>query len=240
MRNRNPFYKLNAKKETVFPSSLWDTYFSEEEGDFVPEVDYCEVPQWAWHCSNQFELNSLLSEHCPERIASYLEDILGVFTFDESVIHSGTEDIKPSKVPADVARTKRTRSKRKADPKPFVPRLVEIAPKTFAEQKMSDYLALKLGGVRESINPSGRVDVLTKDYVIEVKVASHWKHGVGQALIYSFYYPDRLPALFLFGSDAPLYRDLAKQHCERFGIVYAEAISIESIQSMVDDDLFVA
>ncbi|WP_193200223.1 hypothetical protein [Nostoc sp. MG11] len=95
-------------------------------------------------------------------------------------------------------------------------------PKDPAEQRMSNKLAGILGGIREASNPSGRVDVLTKLYVIEVKKACNWKHGIGQALVYQFYYPDKKAVLFLFGEDVNLYRDLAKQHCDRLGVLYRE------------------
>jgi hypothetical protein len=91
-----------------------------------------------------------------------------------------------------------------------------------AEQRMSDKLAERLSGIREASNPCGRVDVLTKSYVIEVKKACNWKHGIGQALVYQFYYSDKKPVLFLFGDDVDLYRDLAKKHCHRLGVIYRE------------------
>ena len=95
-------------------------------------------------------------------------------------------------------------------------------PKDPVEQRMSNKLAVMLGGIREATNPSGRVDVLTKLYVIEVKKACNWKHGIGQALVYQFYYPDKKPVLFLFGEDVDLYRDLAAWHCDRQGVLYRE------------------
>ncbi|WP_375506105.1 hypothetical protein [uncultured Nostoc sp.] len=95
-------------------------------------------------------------------------------------------------------------------------------PKDPAEERVSNQLAEILGGIRETPNPSGRVDVLTKLYVIEVKKACNWKHGIGQALVYQFYYPNKKPVLFLFGEDLSLYRDLAKKHCHRLGVVYRE------------------
>lgn len=94
--------------------------------------------------------------------------------------------------------------------------------KTLIEQAKSDILATKLNGVRESVNPCGRVDVLTSQYVIEVKEAANWKHAIGQVIVYSFYYPDRKPMLYLFGNDVTKYRKFAKQHCERLGIEYRE------------------
>ncbi len=88
---------------------------------------------------------------------------------------------------------------------------------------MSNLLAAVIGGTREAPTLSGRIDVITNNHVIEVKNAADWKHGIGQVIIYSFYHPDKKPALFLFGSNVKIYRAIAKQHCDRLGILYREA-----------------
>ncbi|BAY41965.1 hypothetical protein NIES2111_63610 (plasmid) [Nostoc sp. NIES-2111] len=106
--------------------------------------------------------------------------------------------------------------------KPVTPVAIPSTPKDPVEQRMSDKLAAILGGVREAANPSGRVDVLTKVYVIEVKKACNWKHGIGQALVYQFYYPNKKPVLFLFGKDVDLYRPIAQEHCQRLGVLYRQ------------------
>ncbi|MUH00374.1 hypothetical protein F7734_52140 [Scytonema sp. UIC 10036] len=97
-------------------------------------------------------------------------------------------------------------------------------PKTLAEQEVSIRLAAVLKGVREVANNAGRVDVLTKEYVIEVKTASDWKHGIGQVLVYSLYYPNKKPVLLLFGEDIEIYRSIAQEHCARLNILYKEEI----------------
>jgi len=97
-----------------------------------------------------------------------------------------------------------------------------VVSKTLIEQGKSDFLADKLNGHREVKNPAGRVDVLTSEYVIEVKEANNWKHAIGQILVYSFYYPNHKPMLYLFGDDLVNYRLIAQEHCKRLGIIYAE------------------
>lgn len=94
--------------------------------------------------------------------------------------------------------------------------------KTLIEQGKSDFLANELNGYREVKNPAGRVDVLTSEYVIEVKEANNWKHAIGQILVYSFYYPNHKPMLYLFGDDLANYRLIAQEHCKRLGIIYTE------------------
>lgn len=108
-------------------------------------------------------------------------------------------------------------------PKPKEKKMIANAPKDLAEQRMSNRLAAVIGGTREALTLAGRIDVITNNHVIEVKNAADWKHGIGQVIIYSFYYPDKKPALFLFGSNVKTYRAIAKQHCDRLGILYREA-----------------
>ena len=96
--------------------------------------------------------------------------------------------------------------------------------KTLLELAVSEKLAKALNGQREAANPAGRVDVLTSEHVIEVKEACNWKHGIGQALIYSFYYPGRKPMLYLFGENLEVFQEIAKQHCDRLGIEYRDSL----------------
>ncbi len=95
--------------------------------------------------------------------------------------------------------------------------------KTQAELVVSDYLSVLLDGVREVVTDAGRIDVLTNKYVIEVKEASDWKHGIGQVIVYSFYYPNKQPVLYLFGENIFTYKDIAMFHCEKLGITYKDA-----------------
>lgn len=53
------------------------------------------------------------------------------------------------------------------------------------ESYYSDMIAKELDGAREVKVKSGRVDILTKNYAIEVKKAPQWKHAIGQALWYA-------------------------------------------------------
>lgn len=53
------------------------------------------------------------------------------------------------------------------------------------ESYYTKLLAQRLDGVTEHKVQSGRVDIFTDQYAIEVKRASDWKHSIGQALWYA-------------------------------------------------------
>jgi hypothetical protein len=102
------------------------------------------------------------------------------------------------------------------------------------EKLTADRLALALEGEREAINDDGRVDILTKEYVIEVKSACNYKHAIGQAIVYSFHYPSKTPMIYLFGDNLEEYRYRAMYHCTRLSIEYRD--SITGIERTWNDD----
>lgn len=61
----------------------------------------------------------------------------------------------------------------------------------------------------EVITTAGIVDVMTQNWVIEVKEASSWKHALGQALAYSVV-TGREPAVALFGTISLIAKDILK------------------------------
>lgn len=69
----------------------------------------------------------------------------------------------------------------------------------------------KLGGYREVHVPSGRIDILTFDKIIEVKIKSGYKGAIGQVLAYSFDKPGYLPCLALIGDRDHRIEKLAKE-----------------------------
>lgn len=73
--------------------------------------------------------------------------------------------------------------------------------KTFVglESVICARLKEELGALSEVVTPSGRIDLLTEDFVIEVKKAEKWKDGVGQLQAYQVYYPTHQKRLHLFG-----------------------------------------
>lgn len=54
------------------------------------------------------------------------------------------------------------------------------------------------GGEREVMLPFGRVDLVTDEYVIEVKHVSKWLEAT-KVLAYTAYIPNRKPRVHLFG-----------------------------------------
>nr|WP_290222762.1 hypothetical protein [Trichocoleus desertorum] len=85
---------------------------------------------------------------------------------------------------------------------------------TGREAEYRDRLAAKLKGKIEVQTPDGRIDVLTKKEVIEVKCAPDWKHGLGQVLAYSKYYPSHQKRLHLYGEVTPQKLRQIKQQCQ--------------------------
>lgn len=76
------------------------------------------------------------------------------------------------------------------------------------EAVIRDRLAKKLRGKTEvacDVGYVGRIDVLTKRYVIEVKSCANWTHGIGQLLMYGRAHPDHKLRLHLFDHDADKY-----------------------------------
>jgi hypothetical protein len=178
--------------------------------DVLPECNFSLNTERDW-----LLVTSIYAKRYPEKVLVPNSEI--------EVIEKEDEVVKP-KPPS--YRQHDFRKVKPSKPLPIISLPTPVAapstPKDPAEQRMSNKLAGILGGIREASNPSGRVDVLTKLYVIEVKKACNWKHGIGQALVYQFYYPDKKPVLFLFGEDVNLYRDLAAWHCSRLGVLYRE------------------
>lgn len=68
------------------------------------------------------------------------------------------------------------------------------------EKKVQDMLLLQVGGQTEVHVPTGRVDILTPFFVIEIKHGRSWMHGIGQLQAYGQYFPERRKILQLFGN----------------------------------------
>lgn len=71
---------------------------------------------------------------------------------------------------------------------------------TVKEREVRDALCRNLGAktMTEVLTPSGSVDVLSENEVIEVKHYRLWKFGIGQAIAYGYYYPSHKKFLNLF------------------------------------------
>lgn len=86
------------------------------------------------------------------------------------------------------------------------------------ERDIAQALAAREGGQCEVRTIAGNIDVLTPQYVYEVKVARQWKAALGQVLAYARAYPDRKPRLCLFGELGGMTRRDVEEHCRAAGV----------------------
>ena len=77
-----------------------------------------------------------------------------------------------------------------------------------------------MGGTKEVKTPAGNIDLLTPTHIIEVKIAHNWKHGLGQLLAYSEYFPYYAKRLHLFSYQeiSAEFLHLVIQSCERLSV----------------------
>lgn len=60
-------------------------------------------------------------------------------------------------------------------------------------------LAKELNAEMEVKTPTGFIDLLNEESIIEIKRYSHWKHALGQIICYSKFYPLKQKVIYLFG-----------------------------------------
>jgi hypothetical protein len=72
------------------------------------------------------------------------------------------------------------------------------------EKAIVEKLNKTIKGETENFVSNGRIDILTKNEIIEVKVGELYKHTLGQILAYDLYYPNRKKIIYLF--------DISKHH----------------------------
>jgi hypothetical protein len=81
----------------------------------------------------------------------------------------------------------------------LLPDWLEIETRNYPERFVRDWLQTQLGGEIEVPTPDGPIDLLTDANVIEVKAIELWKEAIGHIITKSANYPDRYPAILLFG-----------------------------------------
>lgn len=67
------------------------------------------------------------------------------------------------------------------------------------EREIQVKLAKELNAKMEVETPVGRIDLLNKDSIIEIKRFSQWKDALGQILSYGMFYPLKKKVIYLFG-----------------------------------------
>ena len=94
------------------------------------------------------------------------------------------------------------------------------APSEGTEAWYRDKLAKELGGKTEiHIDQVGRIDILTKAEIIEVKNIKGWKSAIGQIKSYGQYYPNHRMRIHLFGKLTESKLKTIQQVCNIEGII---------------------
>jgi hypothetical protein len=94
-----------------------------------------------------------------------------------------------------------------------------VSPAIFdSEVKVQKSLQQREGGKVEVETPVGFIDLLTNDYVIEIKHVIDWKDGV-KVLAYAQYFPNRQPRIHVFGDYTESFREIVEQTLSKLGIV---------------------
>lgn len=90
------------------------------------------------------------------------------------------------------------------------------------ESSVRDRVAESHHGRKEVWTPSGVIDVLTENEVIEIKYYKNWQRGMGQVLAYGSHYKDRAKRLHLFAHNGDNRVDefvsQATSVCGKFGV----------------------
>ncbi|MEM7593064.1 MAG: hypothetical protein AAF383_16365 [Cyanobacteria bacterium P01_A01_bin.83] len=82
------------------------------------------------------------------------------------------------------------------------------------EKVVRDRLASTISGSKmEVVTKSGRIDILTPSEIIEVKQVRRYKHAMGQVTSYSYYYPQHIRRIHLYGKVSSKQRKLIIQEC---------------------------
>lgn len=94
------------------------------------------------------------------------------------------------------------------------------APLEGTEAWYRDKLARELEGKTEvHIDKVGRVDILTKTEIIEVKNTKGWKSAIGQIKSYGQYYPKHKMRVHLFGKLTESKLETIQKVCNLEGII---------------------
>jgi hypothetical protein len=93
------------------------------------------------------------------------------------------------------------------------------APLEGTEAWYRDKLARELGGkIEVHIDKVGRIDVLTKTEIIEVKNTKGWKSAIGQIKSYGKYYPKHKMRIHLFGKLTESKLETIQALCNQEGV----------------------
>ena len=105
------------------------------------------------------------------------------------------------------------------------------------ESYYRDKLAFEEDGTTEVIIEIGQIDVVTKDYVIEVKFLKLWTHALGQVLGYSHYFPELLPRLHLILEREESIPDYVFNICNKYDVLITYEYEPEFEDEVVKPDI---
>lgn len=91
------------------------------------------------------------------------------------------------------------------------------------EKEVQEYLSSILQGRREVKIPAGKIDILTKNEIIEVKrFDNNWKHAIGQVMVYGNYFPNHRKRLHVIGFDTVFkfekLKKLITENCNKLNV----------------------
>lgn len=97
---------------------------------------------------------------------------------------------------------------------------IMVAPEITIESESMIQIALQSreGGEREVETPTGFVDLLTDEHVIEIKHVKDWKDGA-KVLIYALSFPNRKPRVHLFGGYSQGFRSMVEETFKQLNII---------------------
>lgn len=78
-------------------------------------------------------------------------------------------------------------------------------------------LQIREGGERGVETPTGFVDLVTDEWVIEIKHVKDWKDGA-KVLIYALNFPNRKPRVHLFGGYSKNFRSMVEETFKQLSI----------------------
>lgn len=85
----------------------------------------------------------------------------------------------------------------------------------------------------EVFTPVGNIDILTSTRIIEIKQAKEWKHGVGQLLAYSFFYPNHKKVLHLYNVDYLYRKHQLRRHIYNITVAFEIEVLLDKLNTFV-------
>ncbi|MEB3249944.1 MAG: hypothetical protein VKK07_11425 [Merismopediaceae bacterium] len=99
------------------------------------------------------------------------------------------------------------------------PKEVISKPIQGSEKFYRDRLAKRLNGQTEVNTSVGRIDIVTKTEIIELKNAKNWKGAIGQIKCYGHHYPNHRQRIHLFGEITKSSLEEIQKTCKKENIL---------------------